>query len=52
MNAPGRMRKAIVIAGGPGERLRPLTSRRPNPLVSIVNRPVLGYVLAKRVSVT
>jgi CTP:phosphocholine cytidylyltransferase-like protein len=33
MNAAGRMRKAIVMAGGQGERLRPLTSRRPKPTV-------------------
>jgi mannose-1-phosphate guanylyltransferase / phosphomannomutase len=46
MNAAGRMRKAIVMAGGQGERLRPLTSRRPKPLVSIVNRPLLDHILA------
>jgi mannose-1-phosphate guanylyltransferase / phosphomannomutase len=45
MNAAGRMRKAIVMAGGQGERLRPLTSRRPKPLVSILNRPLLGHIL-------
>jgi mannose-1-phosphate guanylyltransferase/phosphomannomutase len=45
MNAAGRMRKAIVMAGGQGERLRPLTSHRPKPLVSIVNRPLLGHIL-------
>jgi Nucleotidyl transferase len=46
MNATGRMRKAIVMAGGQGKRLRPLTADRPKALVSIVNRPMLGYILA------
>jgi mannose-1-phosphate guanylyltransferase/phosphomannomutase len=46
MNATGRLRKAIVMAGGQGQRLRPLTSDRPKPLVSIVNRPLLGHILA------
>src|SRR5438046_4943657 len=39
------MRKAIVMAGGQGTRLWPLTAVRPKPLVSIANRPVMGYLL-------
>ncbi|MDA4111249.1 MAG: sugar phosphate nucleotidyltransferase [Thaumarchaeota archaeon] len=36
---------AVVMAGGEGSRLRPLTSTRPKPLVPVVNRPILWHVL-------
>jgi mannose-1-phosphate guanylyltransferase/phosphomannomutase len=39
------MRKAIVMAGGQGSRLRPLTVTRPKPLVPVANRPVLAHIL-------
>lgn len=37
--------KAVVMAGGEGTRLRPLTSSRPKPLVPIGNIPVMEYVI-------
>ncbi len=37
--------KAVVMAGGPGSRLRPLTVARPKALVPIVNKPVLAHTL-------
>ncbi|MHB8567032.1 MAG: sugar phosphate nucleotidyltransferase [Nitrososphaerales archaeon] len=37
--------QAVVLAGGEGSRLRPLTSTRPKPLVPVVNRPILWHVL-------
>lgn len=37
--------KAVVLAGGLGTRLRPLTETRPKPLVPILNRPILAWVL-------
>jgi mannose-1-phosphate guanylyltransferase/phosphomannomutase len=37
--------KAIVMAGGEGTRLRPLTSRTPKPLVPIANRPVMEHII-------
>ncbi|MFZ1756589.1 MAG: sugar phosphate nucleotidyltransferase [Caldilineaceae bacterium] len=37
--------KAVVMAGGEGSRLRPLTVGRPKPMVPIVNKPVLGHIL-------
>jgi mannose-1-phosphate guanylyltransferase / phosphomannomutase len=40
------MRKAIVMAGGQGSRLRPLTLARPKPLVPVANRPVLAHILS------
>lgn len=37
--------KAVVMAGGQGSRLRPLTIGRPKPMVPIVDKPVLGHIL-------
>jgi len=37
--------KAVVMAGGEGSRLRPLTIGRPKPMVPIVNVPVLEHIL-------
>lgn len=38
--------KAVILAGGRGERLRPLTDTRPKPLVPVLARPVMDYVLS------
>ena len=38
--------KGIIIAGGLGTRLRPLTYTRPKPLVPVANRPFLEYQVA------
>ncbi|MBV9101398.1 MAG: NTP transferase domain-containing protein [Candidatus Dormibacteraeota bacterium] len=37
--------KAVVMAGGEGSRLRPLTSRHPKPLVPVVGTPVIEHIL-------
>ncbi|PKQ38789.1 MAG: mannose-1-phosphate guanyltransferase [Actinobacteria bacterium HGW-Actinobacteria-1] len=37
--------KAVIMAGGEGTRLRPLTSTRPKPMVPIVNQPVMEHIL-------
>src|SRR3990172_5827029 len=34
---------ALIIAGGEGERLRPLTSDRPKPMILVAGRPILEY---------
>ena len=34
---------ALIIAGGEGERLRPLTSDRPKPMIVVAGRPILEY---------
>ena len=34
---------AIIIAGGKGERLRPLTSDRPKSMVPLAGKPILEY---------
>lgn len=36
---------ALVIAGGKGERLRPLTEDRPKPMVEVAGRPIIDYHL-------
>lgn len=35
--------KAVVMGGGQGSRLRPLTCNRPKPLVPVCNKPVMEY---------
>lgn len=37
--------KAVVMAGGEGSRLRPLTIGRPKPMVPLVSKPVMGHIL-------
>jgi mannose-1-phosphate guanylyltransferase/phosphomannomutase len=37
--------KAVIMAGGEGTRLRPLTSLRPKPMVPIVNQPVMEHIV-------
>jgi mannose-1-phosphate guanylyltransferase/phosphomannomutase len=37
--------KAVVMAGGEGSRLRPLTSQYPKPLVPVVGTPVIEHIL-------
>lgn len=41
----GKAIRAVVMAGGEGSRLRPITSNRPKPLVPIVNRPIMEHIL-------
>ncbi len=46
--------KAIIMAGGEGARLRPLTINCPKPMVPLVNKPVLAHTidLLKRNGIT
>ncbi|MFX1260298.1 MAG: nucleotidyltransferase family protein, partial [Promethearchaeota archaeon] len=37
---------AIILAGGKGERLMPLTSIVPKPLIKITNVPMIDYAIA------
>ena len=34
----------IIMAGGQGSRLMPLTATRPKPMVEVLGRPVIDYV--------
>lgn len=40
-----RPEQAVILAGGLGTRLRPLTFRMPKALLPVVNRPLLSYEL-------
>ena len=37
--------KAVILAGGEGSRLRPLTIGRPKPMTPFLGKPVLGHIL-------
>jgi mannose-1-phosphate guanylyltransferase len=37
--------QALILAGGEGTRLRPLTSTIPKPVIPLVGRPFIGYMI-------
>ncbi|MGH9016107.1 MAG: sugar phosphate nucleotidyltransferase [Acidimicrobiales bacterium] len=37
--------KALIMAGGEGTRLRPLTSNQPKPMLPMANRPMMEHVI-------
>ena len=37
--------KGVLMAGGEGSRLRPLTSRRPKPLAPVAGKPVMEHII-------
>ncbi|HJR24182.1 MAG TPA: sugar phosphate nucleotidyltransferase [Acidimicrobiales bacterium] len=37
--------KAVIMAGGEGTRLRPLTSNAPKPMMSLVNQPMMEHIV-------
>lgn len=37
--------KAVIMAGGEGSRLRPLTCTRPKPMVPVLNRPCMEHIV-------
>ncbi|GMR04906.1 MAG: mannose-1-phosphate guanyltransferase [Thermodesulfobacteriota bacterium] len=37
--------KCIIMAGGFGTRLRPLTNNLPKPMVPMANRPIIDYII-------
>lgn len=37
--------KAIIMAGGEGSRLRPLTCDNPKPMVPVMNRPIMEHII-------
>lgn len=39
------MNKAVIMAGGFGTRLRPLTMNLPKPMVPLLNQPMMGHIV-------
>ena len=37
--------KAVIMAGGEGTRLRPLSLGRPKPMTPLLGRPVMGHII-------
>jgi len=37
--------KAVIMAGGEGARLRPLTCDRPKPMVPLMDKPMMEYII-------
>jgi len=37
--------KAVIMAGGESTRLRPLTCKHPKPMVPVLDRPVMEYII-------
>lgn len=44
-----RPRQAVILAGGRGTRMRPLTDDRPKPMIEIHGRPFLAYIVDRLV---
>ena len=40
-----KVRQAVVMVGGKGTRLRPLTNERPKPMLPVLDRPCLSYLI-------
>src|SRR5512133_685019 len=37
--------KAVILAGGEGTRLRPLTSNQPKPMIPVANVPMMEHIV-------
>lgn len=37
--------KAVIMAGGEGSRLRPLTCCKPKPLAPVIGKPALEHII-------
>lgn len=42
-----RPRQAVILAGGRGTRMRPITNDRPKPMVPVLGRPFLEYQIVQ-----
>src|SRR5688572_1422139 len=37
--------KAVILAGGKGTRVRPITETVPKPMIPIINKPVMEFLI-------
>ncbi len=44
-NGRSEYRQAVILVGGEGSRLRPITSRVPKPAAPLLGRPFVSYIL-------
>ena len=42
-----KIKQAVILCGGKGERLRPFTESTPKPMIRIDNRPFLEFLIKK-----
>ena len=40
-----KVRQAVVMVGGMGTRLRPLTENKPKPMLSVADKPCIWYLM-------
>jgi UDP-N-acetylglucosamine diphosphorylase/glucosamine-1-phosphate N-acetyltransferase len=40
-----RIEQAVILVAGEGQRLKPFTTYKPKPLISIANKPILQYII-------
>ena len=45
LRGSGIPKQAVILVGGEGTRLRPITSRVPKPVAPVVERPFVAYIL-------
>ena len=50
VNNASRLNWAVVMAGGKGKRLRPLTESVPKPMIKVAGRPILERIILHLVS--
>src|SRR4051812_43593916 len=46
MTSGDQQTSVLLLCGGKGERLRPLTDSVPKPLIKIRNKPILHYLIS------
>jgi mannose-1-phosphate guanylyltransferase/phosphomannomutase len=45
MNSDEKGIKTVMMAGGQGTRLRPMTSNQPKPMVQVANKPLMEHII-------